>query len=305
MSNDSLDIGYLTADAHNAPLHTKYDVIELPRVMSREEAKALNGQHVAVHTPTITKPVIVCDSHTGEPILGYLRAPDVTALRQVILATPMATTYRAASGMTNVSRTFGMAPRKPTQWREGCAPTSLGVQRPDISAYLATYALDLAQQMHSFFPSQVTSDAITIQQVLPEWRLTDEALWTSGVINKTSELPYHFDSFNFNAWSAMPVLRRGVRGGHLHLPEYDMTVACQDGHVLYWNGFQLLHGVTPITVVQQDGYRFSVVYYALRGMKDCFTHAVEQEYARKKRTEREKVEHPPVVEGPETSPYQP
>lgn len=38
---------------------------------------------------------------------------------------------------------------------------------------------------------------------------------------------------------------------------------------------------------QPDGYRYSVVYYALKGMKDCFTHAVETAYALRKRTERE------------------
>jgi hypothetical protein len=40
--------------------------------------------------------------------------------------------------------------------------------------------------------------------------------------------------------------------------------------------------------VQKDAYRFSVVYYALRGMKDCHTTALEErQYAQKKRTERE------------------
>ena len=37
-----------------------------------------------------------------------------------------------------------------------------------------------------------------------------------------------------------------------------------------------------------DGYRYSVVYYALRGMKDCYTHAVETAYGQRKRTERER-----------------
>ena len=36
-----------------------------------------------------------------------------------------------------------------------------------------------------------------------------------------------------------------------------------------------------------DGYRYSVVYYALRGMKDCFTYAMELGQARAARTERE------------------
>ncbi len=40
---------------------------------------------------------------------------------------------------------------------------------------------------------------------------------------------------------------------------------------------------------QEDGYRYSIVYYALRGMKDCFTYAVETKRAQHKRTEREEA----------------
>src|SRR3546814_4509638 len=36
-----------------------------------------------------------------------------------------------------------------------------------------------------------------------------------------------------------------------------------------------------------DGYRISVVYYALQGLKDCHTFAEETAYARRRRAERE------------------
>jgi hypothetical protein len=38
---------------------------------------------------------------------------------------------------------------------------------------------------------------------------------------------------------------------------------------------------------QKDGYRYSIVYYAKRGMKDCHTYAVEIGEARRKRKDRE------------------
>ena len=78
-----------------------------------------------------------------------------------------------------------------------------------------------------------------------------------------------------------------TRGGYLSMPEYDLTIECRDGWVLFFPGFRYLHGVTPIKHVQKDSYRYTVVYYCLRGMKDCFTYAVEQKEARKRRTERE------------------
>ena len=48
-----------------------------------------------------------------------------------------------------------------------------------------------------------------------------------------------------------------------------------------------MHGVTPMTPSAKDSYRYSIVYYALRGMKDCFTFAVETAKARESRTNRE------------------
>lgn len=89
------------------------------------------------------------------------------------------------------------------------------------------------------------------------------------------------------AESLKPVLRRHVAGGHLRIPEYDATIGCRDGWAVFFAGYDLVHGVTPMQLTRPDGYRFSIVYYALKGMKDCFTAAVETRYARKRRTERE------------------
>jgi hypothetical protein len=85
----------------------------------------------------------------------------------------------------------------------------------------------------------------------------------------------------------MPVVRRGVRGGRLHLPEFNVSFECRDGWVVWFPGWRYVHGVTPITKVEPDGYRISVVYYSLRGMKDCHTWALEQARGREVRTQRE------------------
>src|SRR3982751_17283 len=119
-----------------------------------------------------------------------------------------------------------------------------------------------------------------------DWKL-GESEWTSGVINASARLPYHRDAMNFPVWSAMPVLRRHMDGGHLHVPEYDLVLPCRDGWGVFFPGYDLVHGVTPMSPTRPDGYRYSLVYYALRGMQDCFTYAVEREHARTRRTERE------------------
>jgi hypothetical protein len=78
-----------------------------------------------------------------------------------------------------------------------------------------------------------------------------------------------------------------MQGGYLDIPEYGITVACRDGYVTAFNGFDLVHGVTPMTKLAKDAYRYSAVYYAMRRMKDCHTFAVEVGQGRRRRTERE------------------
>jgi len=269
------------------------EVRPVARVLTRAEADHLAGLAVTemdVAMPT-AEPCLLLDEVTAAPVLAYLPMDDPAMLRQAVLATPMTETYRAGTGITNISRTFGMSPRKPVQWREGCAPTSLARDEPAVMAVLTHYAQQFRDQLAALLPATVADGHKAVSVVLPEWRLAEDALWTSGVINRSSALPYHRDRFNFDAWSAMPVLRRGVRGGYLAIPEYGLVLPCRDGWTLYFSGYQHLHGVTPMTKIKDDGYRYSVVYYALKGMKDCFTAAVESATAAVKRTEREVPAH--------------
>jgi hypothetical protein len=196
-------------------------------------------------------------------------------------------TVRQSTGLRNESVTFGMAPRKAYQRRESCRPTALSYNQPAEHTVLVMLAETFADMFREFAPDLAERDAAAISEVADEWRMHDAAMWTSGVVNKSSQMPFHRDGFNFATWSAMPVVRRNMAGGYLNFPEYDLTVACRDGWVLFFPGYKYLHGVTPMKATAPDGYRYSVVYYALKGMKDCFTYAVETAEGRIRRTERE------------------
>ena len=266
-------------------------VIEVKRVIDKKEAREMRGLLVPEVEANITEAGIYVDADTKEPFMVYMPLPeDITpklrkAVRNVKYSSSGVT--RQQSGIENHSRTFGMAPRKPFQTREACRPTSLSYEQPTEHSVLVETADRLADIMREIAPDIYDRDSKETGEVSDEWRISERSLWTSGVINKTSTLPYHYDQNNFDMWSAMPVIRRGTRGGALNIPEYDACIECRDGWVLFFPGFRLLHGVTPISHIQKDSYRFTVVYYCLRGMKDCFTYAVEQAEARKRRTERE------------------
>jgi hypothetical protein len=145
----------------------------------------------------------------------------------------------------------------------------------------------LGDYLQEQLPEVFDNDMKILEQILPEWRMTEDSLWTSGVINQSSALPYHRDGSNFDTWSAMPVIRRGMDGGDLHMPEWDITINCRDGWALWFNGHAHVHGVTPMKTRSKDGYRYSIVFYAKRGMKDCHTYALEIGEARSKRQARE------------------
>ncbi len=256
--------------------------------LTREEAKELSGEVVTWREPNIEEPGVYRDAVTGEAVLLYAPYPDATTdLRRAVFATDMQATLRQGAGTKNISRVFGFTTRNVMTQKEACRPTSFSYENPDGQRTMSKTARVLGDYLHKQLPEVFESDTAKAEEVLPEWRMTENSLWTSGVINQASQLPYHVDGANFDTWSAMPVLRRGMDGGHLHIPEYDITINCRDGWALWFNGYRYVHGVTPMQARQADGYRFSIVFYAKRGMKDCHTYAVEIGEARKRRKARE------------------
>lgn len=260
----------------------------IQRVIAPEQATALVGKSVPAFVPTDLDAVVLHDVETSQPVVAYLPLDRtlVAELRRQLVGFQCSTVSRNADYQTR-STTFGHGPRAAINQREGCSATAFSRDHVQKTAALEAMARHLQELLLDIDPAIVDRDRRALSAIKPDWFIGDTDLWTSGVINQTSTLPYHRDSFNFPTWSAMPVLRRGISGGHLHIPEYDLLIPCRDGWGVFFPGHDLVHGVTPMTATATDGYRYSVVYYALKGMKDCFTAAEETAYARRKRTERE------------------
>lgn len=272
--------------------------LPVQRQLSVEEATTFVGLRAAHSEPTrelrlaAGEPGVIL-TEDGAPLLaiGRLDPRLADALHTVIPTVEWTTTLRGQTGYRNVSKTFGWAHRKVYMERESCRSTELMHKQPMIGSLLVSVADWCGRWMAAELPEVVEHDRETLKPVLPEWRLDegDADLWTSGVINKDSPMPYHRDGSNFPTWSAMPVIRRGMAGGYLHLPEHDLTVPCADGTVVFFWGQRLVHGVTPMRARGKGSYRFTVVYYAIRGMKDCATFARELDTGRVRRTAREQA----------------
>lgn len=266
----------------------EYTTLPRTRALTPDDATALIGDPVDPLPPNIDTPMVVTDADTGNPVLAYLPVPAAAELRRAVLSVEFGRTSGQvrATGLRNASRTFGYAPRRPVYRQDGCRVTGLEGDHPDAHHAIAGYATRLRDVLDAVAPGVVEQAAKTMTEVDGDWKL-GESEWTSGVINQSSRLPYHRDAMNFPVWSAMPVVRRHMAGGHLSVPEYDLVLPCRDGWGVFFPGYELVHGVTPMRPTRPDGYRFSLVYYALRGMQDCFTYAVEREHARTRRTQRE------------------
>lgn len=246
------------------------NTVEVSRALTQDEAKTWKNKRVDEHTPTDlpSGAFTAVDAHTGAPFLLVAQAtPDDTErVRAAIMA------YRKhfsgvvrAGGMRSKSSTFGFSAPSAVMQRLAPSAASWAWQHPDSH----TAVCDFAAQAQTLLtqhgpPNAIGGNAEARTTLHPDWRIADTA-WTSGIVNDTAGLYYHYDRNNIpGTWSAMIVVRAGTRGGHLHIADYDLTLPCRDGDVVFFPGMDLMHGVTPITTSLKGGYRFTAVYYSVK-----------------------------------------
>lgn len=216
----------------------------------------------------ITEPTRVYDADAQVITLVYLRLEDdftdlVTALRRLDIRRRTRT-----GGMRSLSREFGSHPRIRLK-NNFCGPASLTREDRQAHAALSSAARVVAAAYGKVNPALASRHERLAKAVRPEWHLEGTA-FTSGIVNRDSALPYHFDTGNFKGvWSGMLGFRRDVTGGYLAVPEYDLGFEVADRSLLLFDGQGLLHGVTPFTKTSPHSYRFTVVYYSLDQMWRC------------------------------------
>ena len=178
-----------------------------------------------------------------------------------------------ASGLLTTSVIFGFRPastmRSTTQ--ATCSKTRFANRQAELNKILIRSGLYLDEIYRQYIPHIYTQHKEATDKILSNWKL-HESVFTSGIVNKNNALPYHFDSGNFeNVYSNMIAFKKGVQGGRLVIPEYDIKLEIQDCSVSMFDGQKLLHGVTPIIKTNASAYRFTAVYYSLKSMWKCLT----------------------------------
>ena len=108
-----------------------------------------------------------------------------------------------------------------------------------------------------------------VEEKVPEkWRFAD--LFTSSISNCNIACGVHQDNLNVkNAVNVIITKRRNAIGGNLYVPDYETTFNSSDNSMLVYPAWRNMHGVTPITATHENGYRNSLIWYALDAFKNC------------------------------------
>ena len=225
----------------------------------------------------------------GSPRILYCKEEASTAnLRWEVKTIEYEETTRT-NGLKTRSAIFGFSPRV-TMRKDFCSATAMARNFPKQHHVICCFAQELIKLYETFFSETLERHYQHCNlKVKNEWKLPGTP-FTSGIVNKNNPLKYHHDAGNFkNVLSNMIVLKRGVGGGRLACPEFDLKFECADNHVVIFDGAQILHGVTPIIKPEGDEncYRYSVVYYSLEQMWNCENINEEVKRIRKVKKERE------------------
>lgn len=233
-------------------------------------------EHARSTANLIDEPCVLRDSKTNELIAAQLKlrsqsddlAKIVERLIKFDLDVPMDTAR--LSGIESRNRVFGTVEPNKLRRRVACSAARLDKENPRLLAALTELANQGIEQWCEIDDATFTAHKNLVEtKIHPDW-LLGETGFTSGVINFTAALPYHKDSGNIpGSWSMMLALRSNVEGGHLHLPEYDVTLGIFDRSITFFNGQAVWHGVTPFHLNKKTAHRFTIVFYAKNKIAQC------------------------------------
>lgn len=219
----------------------------------------------------------------GKGICSYRILPDdITAgMRSVSLQSKMVKTKRM-NGTPTQSAVYGAMPRSEGRGMEYCRFTVATKEHPEFLPIISDFNDYLVEIYKKNYPQSYETAMGIMNSIHEDWRWMKGPFLTCN-FNVNYAIPYHYDAGNMkNILSNVLILKNRVKGGELVCPELGLTFSQRDGALIIFNGYEILHGVRPIT--QTDGvgpvYRSSVVYYTLTKCRNCLSKKDETERAK-------------------------
>ena len=183
-------------------------------------------------------------THEGRVVLGYCSniGGDLDGLRDALDGArgSFIKAFRATkeNAMKPTSATFGYLPRLGLRTgTKACRIAALFSKNKDVHDLLVSWTRSVTKFYSELAPEAADAHRKeTEDRIRSEYRMPD-SMFTSGIVNRSSQLPYHYDRGNFKgAWAAMLGLSKGIHGGHLVIPEYDIALAITDGSLSFFDG---------------------------------------------------------------------
>jgi hypothetical protein len=212
----------------------------------------------------------------GEPVALYLNTPKglLTNMRKIAKTTKFAKSVRTW-GLPTQSSVFGSLPRNPLR-NDRCRYSKKTSEEKQNFVDAFAFGNYVGEVYKKYLPEAFKLNAEIIDaSVEDSWRPT-EMPFTTCNFNVNHAIKHHRDTGNFKGvFSNVLILKEGVSGGRLVFPELRIAFEQSDGALGIFDGQKWMHGVTPIFQTEPQGYRASIVFYALEGMKKCYPYKAE------------------------------
>jgi hypothetical protein len=230
------------------------------------------------HNELIKENLVVKEG--GKVKIVYIVAPEMVTGRLVnVLKSKLEfDKHNRTQGVVAQSKVFGYLPRE-TIRKDYCSSTAFARENPEEHRLVCEFGKTLSQY-YKQHAAELYDDHLqkTNEKIKADWRIEDTP-FTSGIINKNTALRYHYDAGNISGvCSNMVCFRQDCMGGHLSIPEFGIGLEIANKSLTFFDGQDIVHGVTPFKMTSADGYRFTLVYYTLHQMWKC--EPINEEIAR-------------------------
>lgn len=126
---------------------------------------------------------------------------------------------------------------------------------------------ELRELMGKLAPELASKQLGAMERIPEEWRFGE--LFTSSISNYNISAPIHIDKGNvLPSYNCIYTARANSRGGCLYVPDYEAVFEQPHGSLLVYPAWRNKHGVTDIEQTHDNGYRNSLIFYALKAFAE-------------------------------------
>lgn len=173
-----------------------------------------------------------------------------------------------ALGTSQMSAILGSIPPKPQFKRNYATISSVHRDKKSQTFIKAMWGacLEAEKVVKKITPHLYERQVKLFEDVKDKWKFG--TIYTGSISNFNISAPFHRDTGNIKGTVNIILTKRNnAKGGCLNVPDYNVTFEQADNSMLVYPAWKNVHGVTPIKLISEDGYRNSLIFYPLKAFK--------------------------------------